>query len=250
MKTKIAIACLTLVTAAFSLDEYLPMAEGKYEIDVAGNAILSRGRYNADGDIVGSTGKAGMIPLQFKYGIVSGLDAELAWTFNTLGAGYTGGTAASGFSQPELAVKYSLKDLNPDAEALRYTAVFLNVGIPFATGDMAEGKVNFSPGVVYGQNIGEFQAVGLAAYQINTEEGVDGKFTLFLKPGYMFNGASAGYLGVKYEMQGDANLLTVLPGTTMTFSDAISLEANVPVTVLGKSNTAAYGLLLALYYTF
>jgi hypothetical protein len=227
---KVAAISLALASSVFALDEYLPIAPKAIEVDVGVSHASPDG-----GDAFQK------IPLAVKYGVAQGLTVELATDYSLQ-------DNAAGLGQPALAVKYSIAQV----EGL---AVFGNLVLPFATGDRADAYkgLGIAPGVVYGRNYGKISAVALAGYQINLKDGddleSDNALRVFLKPGYIVNDKLTGYVGLDYNMAGDVNSTTLLPGVTYTVSPAIALEANLPF-VVAESNAGKYwGINAALYYT-
>lgn len=225
---KVALISLALASSVFALDEYLPIAPKAIEVDVGVSHVSPDG-----GDAYQK------IPLAVKYGLMEGLTLELATDFSMQDPG-------GGLAQPELAAKYTVAD---------GIAVLVNVALPFATGDRADGYkgLGIAPGVVYGKNYGQISAVALAYYQLNMKDSDDieaeNKLRVYLKPGYIVNEKLTGYVGLNYEMQDDVNSTTLLPGVTYTVSPSIALEANLPF-VVAESNAGKYwGINAALYYT-
>jgi hypothetical protein len=238
MKTKVALMCLGLVSAGFCVDEYLPIAPSTLEVDVGVNPVFPE-----VGDM--SFG----IPLQIKYGIMPGLDVEVA-------TNYTASGAATGLVQPDIAAKYSIGSTG--------FAAYLDVVLPFSTGDfdVAGAGLGIAPGIVYGKNFDKIQAVAKASYLLNMEK--DGLtngnvLDVFLKPGYMVDDKLAGYVGVDFKMTGkpdpagpgavDGNTITLLPGATYTVSPSIALEANVPIVLSNDLGGTSWGVWASVYYT-
>jgi hypothetical protein len=238
MKSKVAMMCLAFASASFAVDEYLPVAPGKTEIDV-GVAYVTPEVSDA------SLG----VPLQVKYGVAPNLDIEVAATYS-LSGGVTGLTA------PEVAAKYAI-----GASGL---AAYVNVGLPFAVGDYADGYLGITvqPGVVYNKNYDKIVGVARAYYQINMED--DG-FTpgnvlgVLVKPGYMIDDKLAPYVGVDFKMVGEGeagpftidggNTFTLLPGLNYTISDKLALEANVPLVLSNDVGETSWGIWASLYIT-
>ena len=268
MKIQAALLSLGMVSAAFCVDEYQPIEKSKTEIDVGVTYIAQTGTYDHDSKKVdlpsGVSPALTGIPLQVKYGIMTGLDVELAWTYAMFNK--DAGDMA-GFQQPDLAVKYAFEGTG--------FAAYLDVVLPFVTGDFdvtpSGADLGIAPGIVYGKNFGQIQAVGLVSYQYNLENGDKVKngdlLTVYLKPGYSVSDALAAYVGVKYQMEGEAafdgtsvtdtdgNLLTLLPGVTFTQNKMLSYEVNVPITVMGKNapnaflNPPSWGVWASVYVT-
>jgi hypothetical protein len=222
MKSKIALLSLALASSVFALDEYLPLGPGILELDGGVSYVKPDG-----GDA------AIALPLQAKYGVVPGLDIEI---YTDLGV-----SGSTGLTPPQIAGKYAI-----GATGL---AGFVNVVLPFAAGDFSDAGLGIAPGVVYGKNYGQIQAVGLASYQINIDDAVDDQLRIFLKPGYMFNDKAAGYVGLDYNKQGAANYTKLVPGVTYTLSSTLALEANLPIVVAENGPGKSWGIWASLYYT-
>ena len=266
MKIQAALLSLGMVSAAFCLDEYQPIEQKKAEIDVGYSGTFINGSYDADGkksDVPsGLSPMVTQIPIQVKYGIMTGLDVELGWTFESDNEDVSG-TAASGFMQPDIAVKYSLMDMG--------LAVFVDVNLPMATGDFSPPSggstlsLGIAPGVVYGKNFGKIQAVGALAYQVNLENGDKYKngnvLNVFLKPGYSVDDALGVYLGLQYTMASedefdgtaitgtDGNAFVIKPGATYTLSKMLAFEANIPYVLSGMNTFGYWGISAAVYVT-
>lgn len=224
MKSKVALLSLALASSTFALDEYLPVAPDALELDVGVSHLAPD---------VGDASQG--IPLQAKYGIMAGLDAELGLNYGINGS--------TGLAQPEVAAKYML----PGDMGL---AAYVNFVLPFATGDFDnDPKLSIAPGLVYGKNYGQFQAVALASYQINTADGVDDNIRVYLKPGYMVNDKLAGYVGIDYNKAGDVNSTKLAPGITYMQSSTLSFEANVPFVVAESGAGKSWGINASVYYT-
>jgi hypothetical protein len=204
MKSRVALLCLGLVTAGFCVDEYLPIEAGKTEIDVGVSLVFPE---------VGDAAVG--IPLQVKYGVMPGLDVEVAAT-----AGVSGTT---GLSQIDVAAKYAIGSTG--------LAPYIDVVLPFAVGEYADGYtgLGIAPGVVFGKNFDRIQAIAKASYQINMEsEGVTpgAVLDIYLKPGYMIDSKLAAYVGLDFKMIGESeapapigttaggNVITLLPAST------------------------------------
>lgn len=259
MKNRIALLSLALVGGAFAYDEYMPVAPGALEIDVAYAPTFVTGFYDDDGekqDIIGDPMGNG-VGVQLKYGVMPGLDLELAWVYLALNedAG-----DASGFLQPEIAVKYAVGTTG--------IGVLGNVILPLVTGDFdtdpSDVALGIEPGVIYGKNYGSLQAIAKASYVLYLENGDEYKpgneLNVFLKPGYMVDDKLAGYLGIDYTMYSesegagtglddDGYLLTLLPGLTYTLDGSLAFELNVPFTLAGQNAGAGWGVNALLYYT-
>ena len=266
MKKVLAIVGFALVGSSFALDEYLPVEAKKLEVDLGYSFMNVNGFYDNDakkqdlGDDVSASGNA--IPLQLKYGIIPGLDAELLWAFqmnSSESPAPIGKTSASGFGQPEIALKYAMMDIGAGA--------FVNLIAPFATGDFADPApgMGLAFGAVYTKLLTpQFNLTGLVQYRLNMEDEdkvKDGNvFSIYAKPEFRFNEFGGAYLGVRYDMNSDSEfdgtsaddagyLVTLLPGWNATWLPNVSTEVNVPLTIMGKNQPAFWGINLKVYYT-
>jgi hypothetical protein len=258
-KTKIAIACLGLASASFAVDEYLPIGPGAWELDAGYSLTKGTGSYDANGDKQDAVGDPMVhgIPLQIKYGVATGMDLELYLPVTSQNDDAGGKT---GVDRPELALKYS----NPNWKTW---GLYLNLVLPVGLSDFSS---NPTPGTavglggVYADQFSEqFRLVGLASYQYSVPSGDDKNsdiLTLFAKPEYVVNSQTGVYLGLKYNMYGeseaagtgkgdDGYVVTVLPGLNFKQDDKISYEVNLPVTVMGKSQAAYWGIWASIYYS-
>lgn len=236
---RIALLSLALAGGAFALDEYMPLAPGVLELD-AGISHVS-----PDG---GSASQS--IPLQVKYGIVSGLDVEL-------GLSYSLADNASGLDQPALALKYQLPDMD--------LAAYVNVVLPFATGDLDAPGLNtgITPGVLYQLNSGAISTILGASYQLNLEadDVKEGDvLTVMAKPSYAVSGELGAYVFATYHMHMEGEVggnglgndgydVVLAPGVTYTLSPAVAFEANVPFTVVEDNVGKSWGVWASVYYT-
>ena len=267
MKKKILAVTLGLVSAGFCVNEYMPVEKGKLEIDGGYSFAKITGFYDEDGEkqdlANGVDPTLHGLPLQLKYGIFPGLDVELAWT------GIIGNEAAGdlgGFAQPEIALKYGMADIGAGA--------FVNLTLPFVTGNLDtpdDPAMGVSLGAVYGNRFGDFRATGMAAYKLNFENKdkfKDGNvLTVYLKPEAMWTEFIGTYLGLRYEMFGesesagngakdDGYLLSVAPGLNAQLLPNLAYEVNIPITVMGKSNSpiinpnpSSWSIWASVYYT-
>lgn len=228
MKSKVALICLGLASASFALDEYLPLAKGVAEVDVGVSPIIGE-----------NTTNTGLPVLQFKYGVIDGLDIEVAATY------FVGDVA--GLGQPEVAAKYAIGTTG--------FAPYLNLVLPIASGDrdIPGTGLGIAPGVVYGKNYDKISAVAQASYQINLEDdGVtpDNILGIYLKPGYIANDKLTGYVGFDYKMQGDNTAFTLKPGVTYMQSAKLSWEVNLPIALADDINgQTSWGVSAAAYFT-
>ena len=251
MKMKIALLSLGLVSLGFSLDEYMPIAPKTLELDGGYSPIFGTGGYDSTGTKGSASGSpmTHNVPLQVKYAIMNGLDAELAFTFASQN---TDAGGASGFLQPDIALKYALPNMP--------FAAFVDVTLPFATGDYDVSGIptGIAVGGVSGKTFDKIQATAKVMYKYNLKtSGVKPQdlFDVFLKPGYTISDALGAYLGIDYNMNtdGDATtspyLISLLPGVTYTQNKTLAYEVNVPLTVAGQSNGAYWGVWASVYVT-
>ena len=259
MKKVVAIIGMGLLSSSFGLDEYLSIEPGKVELDAGYTYIGGTGSYDGEGekkDLIGDASPAqNLIPLQVKYGVMPGLDVELAAIvamFNK-DAG-----DMSGLQAPELAVKYTHAPINAGA--------YLNIAMPFGAGDFGDPApgLGIGLGAVYGNRFGDFRLTAQVGYTINMESGDDikaaDKLLIYAKPEAMWTEFIGTYLGLKYEMFGegelagvgdgkDGNLITVLPGLNAVLLPWLAYEVNVPITVMGTSQPAFWGVSANVYVT-
>ncbi|MDB5047732.1 MAG: hypothetical protein JWO30_803 [Fibrobacteres bacterium] len=272
MKKVLAIVGFALIGSSFGLDEYLPVEKSKLEVDLAYGFMSATGGYDSSGkkqDLPdGFSQSQNAIPLQLKYGIMPGLDVEAFWAFGIIGikSDAVGPIPAtdksfSGFTQPDIAVKYAMMDIG--------AGVFLDYTLPFATGDFADPDqppMALAFGAVYTKLfMPKFNLTGLLQYKLNFEDKgkfKDGNvFSIYAKPEFRFNEFGGAYLGLRYDMAGegafdgtsvkdsDASLFTLLPGWNATWLPNVATEVNVPLTLMGKNNTASWGINANVYYT-
>jgi hypothetical protein len=238
MKNKVALLCLGFASAGFALDEYMPLDKGVMELD-AGISYVSPD---------GGTATTG-IPLQVKYGVMPGLDVELAAEFGVAGS--------SGLDQPALALKYKIPDLD--------LAAYVNLILPFATGDFdAPGlALGITPGVLYNHTFTpEVSAILGASYQINLEaEDIKAGniLTLFAKPNYAVTEYVGAYLGLTYAMAAEdevagvgagneSSTIKLWPGFTAALTKELAYEVNLPISFVDGS-MASWGIWGSVYYT-
>ena len=262
MKKLVTLALLA-ATGSFAFDQYLPVAKGKLETDVMFGYTSVTGGYDADGeknDVPSGYSPASMAPaLQLKYGIIDGLDVSLALNYTMVNEdlSYTG-EAVSGLGAPELAVKYVVADLGVGG--------FLNLTMPFGSEDIVgeEPGMGIMGGVIYGKTFGQVVVNALAGYEFNTENGAKMKqdnLSIYAQGQYNVTPMVGPYLGVDFNKSFDmkydgeaidetaGQLLTLKPGAKIVINEQMAAELTVPVTVLGKNNTASWGIAAGFYYT-
>jgi hypothetical protein len=263
MKSKVALLCLGLAGTAFSMDEYLPVQQGKLEVDLGYSFVKYTGGFDGDGERqswedVGFPSDYSPVlhnlGVQLKYGVAAGLDVELALIAVTSNddADY------SGFYRPEIGVKYA----NP---AMKGAGVYANVALPFSGGDVdiPGTGTSLELGGVYQNRFGDFRMTGRAGYMLNLEsDDVKNGNTLllYLKPEAMWTEYIGTYLGVQFMQAGETEIngtgfddaghhLAVVPGLNVQLTEKLAYEVNVPISVLGKNSDAAWGVTAQLYVT-
>ena len=269
---KIGALVLGLASFGLCLDEYLPVAKGALEVDLAYGYTGFTGGYDSSGDKKdypsGFSKSSNAIPLQIKYGILEGLDVELMWAFQM----YSMETPAipplipattsdaSGFGQPELCLKYALMDIG--------AGVHVNFTAPFATGDFADPDappMALTFGALYTKLfVPQFNLTAIANYKLNFEAEDSSKagnvISIYAKPEFRFNQFGGAYLGVQYDINSESeyngtgnkdegSLLTLKPGWNATWLPTVSTELLVPITVMGKRADAGWGILANVYLT-
>ncbi len=261
---------MTLVGYSYGLDEYLPVEAQKLEVDVGYSLLNATGNFDGDSkkqDLADGFSTMGHgIPVQLKYGIIPGLDVEVAWAFQIISSemkilNTKLDTTVSGFGQPEIALKYALMDIGAGA--------YVNFIAPFATGDNADPDnppMALALGAVYSKLfVPQFNLTAQLQYRLNFEaedKSQEGNvFTVYAKPEFRFNEFGGAYLGLKYELKGedsfdgtsqkdsDGNLFTLLPGWNATWLPTVATEVNVPITVMGKNAGAFWGINANVYVT-
>jgi hypothetical protein len=263
MKSKVAMLCLGLASAGFSMDEYLPIAPKTFEVDLGYAFVKPTGIFDNDAERrswedLGAPDDYSPIlhglNLQLKYGIAPGLDVEFAVPFVTS----NDDADVAGVDRPELGLKYA----NP---GMKGAGVYGNVALPLAQGDFdAPGNgLAVELGGVYQNRFGDFRMTGRAGYEINFEyeEGKSGNtFGLLLKPEAMWTEFIGTYLGVNLSFFGEDEFngfafdnggydLTLAPGLNVQLLEKLAYEIAVPVSVAGKNTTAAWGVVAQLYIT-
>jgi len=263
MKKRIALLGLLMAGSAFSMDEYLPVQQGKLEVDLGYSFAKPTGVFDDDGkrqswEDLGAPDDYSPIlnafNLQLKYGIAAGLDLELALT------GLVGNDDAdvSGTDRPEIGVKYA-------TPAMGGAGVYANIALPLATGDLEGPGAGFSTelGGVYQNRFGDFRLTGRAGYEINFE--YDGAkagnvFSVLVKPEAMWTEYVGTYLAVNlvlssqdevgdFELDNGGYDLILGPGINAQLLDNLAYEISVPISVAGKNTIAAWGVAAQLYYT-
>lgn len=287
MKKIASLAVLAATSSVFAWDEYGALSAKKLEVDVMLNYTTVTGAYEEDGkkeDIPSDVSISYLNPvLGVKYGIIDGLDVELAvpYSSNTmefgdedesvsgvgytnLGVKYTHATGFGGFVAVDL--PFGSEDIvSPDPAtsiyaALQYTKTF--------------GKVALNDFVLYKTTleVNDMKPADLLQIYIKPQYNVTDKIGLYLGLDYQMNLgkkktvvdptedmteeelmaaalAGADLSPVVGEVDPKYSLLTLKPGVNYIVNDAIGLEATVPVTVMGTGAEATIGGYLGFYYT-
>jgi len=263
MKKTLISALLALSAGAFAYDEYGTVAKGKTEVDAMYTHTFGTGGYDADGKKQDAEGSpASMVPsLQVKYGIIDGLDVELAgsYTIYNKDAG-----DVSGLGKPQLDVKY--------VHALGFGAL-IGVDLPFGGKDIVgeNPTVALRVGPVLAKTIDKVALNGWALYTLNFEDkdknkSADG-LDVYFKPQYNVTDKIGPYLGIDYQTNigkkqyadfdgatvkedPKSYLVTLKPGINYVIDGTYSAELNVPVTVVGQNNSASVAVYVGFYGVF
>jgi len=264
-KSLLSAAILALTTGAFAYDEYGTVAKGKTEVDVMYTHQFGSGYYDADAKKQDAEGSpAVMTPsLQVKYGIIDGLDVELAGSYVI--ANKDAGDV-SGLAKPSLDVKY--------VHALGFGGL-IGVDLPFGSKDIVGENPTLAlrVGPVLAKTVDKVVLNGWALFTVNFEDkdkiksanGLD----VYFKPQYNVTDKIGPYIGLDYqtsigkaqgldEISGEtfkydpkSYLFTVRPGVNYVIDGTYSAELNVPFTVAGQGGTGAYvGVYVGFYGVF
>lgn len=247
--------------SSFAFDQYLPVAPKTLETDVMYSYTAYNGFYDEDGkkqDLEDASPALQTPSLALKYGIIPGLDVELALAFamknDDLGPE---GEAVSGLDRPQLALKYAHPELGAGG--------FVNVSLPVGGEDIVgkDPATTIAVGAIYGKAFGQVKVNALAQYMFNTEVEKfkqDG-YNVYAQGQYDVTPQIGPYLGVDYtaaleaKFDGEAvedtdnNLLTLKPGANYVINDKMAAEVTVPVTVMGKSIPSNWGVYVGFYYS-
>lgn len=265
---KRTLSAVALATAStFAFDQYLPVAPKALETDVMYSYTANTGGYDPDGkkqDFEDLSPAVQAPSLALKYGIIPGLDAELAlaYSLKNKDAG-----DVSGLDRPQIAVKYAHPELGVGG--------FVNVSVPVGSEDIVSKDpiTTIAGGAIYGKAFGQVKVNAFAQYVFNTEAKetdeftgttiktkqdnyevyAQGQYDVTPQIGPYLGVDYAGYLEKQYDGEGapdsDGYLLTLKPGANYVINDKFAAEATVPVTVLGKSQPATWGVYVGVYYT-
>ncbi len=262
MKKIASLAVLAATSSVFAWDEYGALSAKKLEVDVMVNYTAGTGGYDEDGkklDNEDGFSPATTVPvLGVKYGIIDGLDVELAVPFTMYNEDASPtGEALSGLDRTNLGLKYT--------HATGFGG-FVAVDLPFGSEDIVtpDPATSIYAAIQYTKTFGKVALNDFVLYkttlEVNDYKPAD-LLEIYIKPQYNVTDKIGPYLGVDYqmslgktkmgelEMDPKSSLLTLKPGINYIATDAIGLEANVPVTVMGKSAGASIGAYLGFYYT-
>lgn len=287
MKKIASLAVLAATTSVFAWDEYGALGAKKLEVDVMLNYSSVTGGYDADGkkeDLPSDVSMSTINPvLGVKYGIIDGLDVELAVPYisNSMEFGDED-ESVSGLDRTNLGVKYT--------HATGFGG-FVAVDLPFGSEDIVgkDPATSIYAALQYTKTFGKVALNDFVLYK-TTLEVEDMKpadlLQIYIKPQYNVTDKVGLYLGLDYQMNlGKAktvvdptedmteeeivtaimagvdlspvvgevdpeySLLTLKPGVNYIVNDAIGIEATAPVTVMGKNAGAYIGAYLGFYYT-
>lgn len=285
---KIAItAILAASTSVLAWDEYGALSAKKLEIDAMVNYTSLTGGYDPDGkkeDLPSDVSMTTISPvLGVKYGIIDGLDVELAvpYVSSTMEFGDED-ESVSGLGATNIGVKYT---------HTTGFGGFVAVDLPFGSEDIVgkDPATSIYAAVQYTKTFGQVALCDYILYK-TTLEVEDMKpadlLDIYIKPQYNVTDKIGPYLGIDYQMNlgkektvvdpteglsdeeiallvlagaditpktgevdPEFSLLTLKPGINYIVNDAIGIEANVPVTVMGKNADASFGIYAGFYYT-
>lgn len=255
----------------------MPVVPGKFQLQ-AGEEIHSYSKdYDEDGKShdLGSENSVTFATtyVGFAIGIVDGLEVNARIPFSSVSykeesdetddnGDYTYDDASEfGLSRPNIGVKYGIPDLD--------LAIFLNWSLPFGGKEIVgEDPVSIiSTGVIADMLIGtNLQIRGALAYHIYPEDENKVDFgnviALDFVPGFKVTqgltlelpthfamGAEYAYDGTD-ESNSDTQLLSIGPGVRWVINNTVELEADMPLSVMGKNSHGFVGFNLAGQFTF
>lgn len=260
MRRNLPATVLATATASFAFDVYLPLAPRTLETDLGYEIAFTLGGYDTDGNFqdVGDASPVTQAPsVQVKYGLLPGLDVEVAASLEMRNEDANDGTAASGLSQPEFALKYVHPDLGLGG--------FVNVAAPFGSRDIVgeEPATAITVGVIGGAEFDQLavNAYGGYVYTTEVEKGKQDELTAYAQAQYNVSDLLGPYLGLAWDkgLEGTWDgerrpestwwILSANPGANFVFNDRLSAEASVPFTLAGNNVEAGWGLYAGVYYT-
>ena len=186
---------------------------------------------------------------------MNGLDVELAWPYVSFNTDLGG---SSGFAKPSIGLKYAVPDVGAGG--------FVDFTLPMGSEDFVgpDPAMAIMLGALYGGAVGPLNLLANVNYTLNMEadDYKDGNvFGILVKPEFPVSEMLGVYTMLDWdfssedEAYGDGmddagNLLTLTPGANIAINDMISLETNVPLTVMGKNDGALWGINVLTYFTF
>lgn len=249
MKRTLSVVAFAAV-ASFAFDQYAPVAPKTLQAGVSYGYTAFTGEYDADGEKQDyDTDPAANAPgLRLKYGIIPGLDAELALDYVMLNedAG-----DVSGISKPEIGVKY----VHPEIGAGGYLNVVLPVGSEDIVGD--DPNTTIEVGALYVKSFGQFAVNALAGYDFMLENDaklkqdvikamLQGQFNVTEQVGPYLAAEFDKALEAQYDGEGipesDGYVLAIVPGVNVKPVEKVDVELYVPFTVMGQTARAAWGI--------
>lgn len=287
MKKIATLSVLAASASVFAWDEYGALGAKKLEIDAMLNYTSYTGAYDEDGkkqDNPSDYSKTVISPvLGLKYGIIDGLDVELAVPYVSASMEFGDeDESVSGLDRTNIGLKYTHSS---------GFGGFVAVDLPFGSEDIAgeEPSTTIYAAAQYTKTFGKIALCDFVMYKTTLEQD-DAKpadmLDIYVKPQYNVTDKIGPYVGIDYtfnvgkskelvdptegmsddellaaalagadlepkveEVDPETSVLTVKPGINYLVNDAIGLEANVPVTVLGKNSDATWGIYAGFYYT-
>jgi hypothetical protein len=187
MRKRIAFLLCILSGAVFGLDDRPPLAPNQGKLRAAYHYDRATGQFDAEGNrqtwsdfgLGDSTPGSHTFPVQYKTGLLPGLDVEFEWG---AGFGNEDRNNVKGFLMPEVGFKY----LHPVLKAGGYA----NVVLPFAPGDhVADPKTGFVVGGLWIPQWPRFRVATSAQYAFTAENPGEGTYRLRARPEFMLNGS-------------------------------------------------------------
>lgn len=216
---------LAAAASVSAWDEYGPVAKGKTEVDLMGTYALSP----EAGNLTPS--------LQVKYGVIDGLDVEVADAMPT--------DPEFGFGKPNIAVKYSHPETGLGG--------FVAVDLPFASEKIDDDpQAAYYFALQYTKTFGSIVLNDWAMFSSSFQTEDDGIVDLYVKPQYNATDKIGPYLGLEYITSGKFEGYTFVakPGVNVILTDVFSVEAQVPVSKTKDVDDIGVGSYLGVYAVF
>lgn len=267
MLKKSPVLALALCTAAFGLDEYLPIGQRIMQVTTGYEAHSLRGQYDEEWTLDEDwfpnhrlEERKSFIPLEGKFGLFEGLEGSIALKYAV-----EDGAGENGFTRPTFGLKYAYLPLGVGA--------FAGITLPFSMEDvfLEDEKATFTVGALYGKTFPYAELLAQASYAFDTEDEAKRKtdkaevlvkpeaslYPVALSRRKLYLGLSAGLryawftaLAVDGKTQGgDANLLSLEPGVRLSFRRMVAMEVKAPFTVTGENRPGSYGVEARLFFT-